>query len=57
MEKKQRLLIASLLLSVLAFVMLYLGFVSAIKVLWPPVVTGAGFLLIAWQFYMQRQES
>lgn len=57
MKKKQRLLIASLLLSVLAFVMLYLGFVSAVKVLWPPVVTGAGFLLIAWQFYMQRQES
>jgi len=56
MNKKQSLLLAAVLLSVLALLMMYLGFTSAAKILWPPVITGVGFLIIAWVFSVQRKE-
>ena len=56
MNKKQSLLLAAFLLSVLALLMMYLGFNSAAKIIWPPVITGVGFLIIAWVFLVQRKE-
>ena len=56
MNKKQSLLLAAVLLSVLALLIMYLGFTSAAKILWPPVITGVGFLIIAWAFSVLRKE-
>lgn len=54
MNKKQALTIASVLLILLGVLMIYLGFYSAPKTLWPPVITGIGFFIIAWGFYVSK---
>lgn len=56
MSKKQSLFLAALLLTVLALLIMYLGFTSAAKILWPPVITGVGFIIIAGVFLMQKKE-
>ncbi|MEO8711822.1 MAG: hypothetical protein ABI405_06835 [Parafilimonas sp.] len=44
MEKSNILIIAAILLIILGIIMIYLGGFSTPKTLWPPIVTGIGFL-------------
>jgi len=52
--KKQILSVITVLLVLAGATMLYLGFASAPKILWPPVVTGFGFFIIAAGFWVSK---
>lgn len=48
MDKNKILTTTAIILVVLAIVMIYIGGFYAPKVILPPIITGIGFLLIAW---------
>jgi len=50
MDKNQTLSIASILLIILGIIMIYIGGFYTPKVMLPPIITGAGFFIIAWAF-------
>lgn len=50
MEKNKILSIVAVLLLVLGIALIYFGAFYAPKVLWPPIISGIGFFLIAWGF-------
>ncbi|HEY8510847.1 MAG TPA: hypothetical protein VIL31_02740 [Cyclobacteriaceae bacterium] len=55
MNKGQILSICVWVLVVLGLVMIYLGAVYPPKVMFPPIVTGIGFFVIAWAFAQLRK--
>jgi hypothetical protein len=48
MSKNKILSITAILLAVLGITMIYLGGFHAPKVMLPPILSGIGFILIAW---------
>ena len=48
MDKNKILTTTSIVLTVLEIAMIYIGGFYAPKVILPPIITGIGFLLIAW---------
>ena len=50
MEKNNVLTVALWLLVILGVVMIYLGAFFTPNILYPPIVTGLGFFVIAWVF-------
>ena len=50
MEKNKVLSIAAGLLLVLGIALIYFGGFYGAKVIWPPIISGVGFFLIAWGF-------
>jgi hypothetical protein len=54
MKKRSILIIAAILLIVLGIIMIYLGGFSTSKTLWPPIITGIGFFVIAWALISMR---
>ena len=50
MTRNNVLTVSILLMTILALIMIFLGFRSGPKVLYPPIVTGIGFIVIAWVF-------
>ena len=51
MEKNKALTYSSYLMIILAIVMIYLGAFFTPNILYPPIVTGIGFLVLAWLFH------
>jgi hypothetical protein len=56
MNRRQSLTISAVLLVILGVIMIYLGLSSAAKILWPPVITGTGFFIIARGFMSSRSK-
>ncbi len=55
MEKQKILTLVSILLIILGLVMIYLGAFTGQKLMLPPVISGVGFLVIAWGFYALKK--
>jgi len=55
LNKSQILTFAAWTLVVLGLVMIYLGGFHAPQVMLPPIVTGVGFLVIAWALAQLRK--
>ncbi len=54
--QKSALSFAMVLIIILGLVLLYLGiFTGGGDLLWPPIVSGAGFLIIGWIFHVLRK--
>ena len=51
MEQNKALTTAMYLMVLLALVMIYLGAFFTPNILYPPIVTGLGFLVLAWLFH------
>lgn len=54
MKKKSVLNLAVILLEVLGLLIIYIG-TSGPKVIWPPIITGVGFLVIGWVIYLLKE--
>ena len=48
--------ISSIILIILGITMIVLGINSGPKILIPPIVTGIGFMIIAWVFMMIKEK-
>jgi hypothetical protein len=48
--------ISVLLMIALAIVMIVLGFKAGPKIMLPPIITGLGFLVIAWVFSALKEK-
>ncbi|HLT72487.1 MAG TPA: hypothetical protein VKZ75_07525 [Cyclobacteriaceae bacterium] len=55
MEKNNVLLLGLWMMVILGLVMVYLGGLHGPNVMWPPIVTGIGFFVIAWVFAVLRK--
>ncbi len=55
MEKQNAFTIASIALIILGIVMIYLGASTGPKIIFPPIITGIGFFVIAWAFIKMRK--
>lgn len=55
MEKSQLIKISALALVILGIAMIYIGGFYTPKVMLPPIITGVGFFIIAWVFYMKEK--
>ncbi|HEX7014600.1 MAG TPA: hypothetical protein VF191_03760 [Cyclobacteriaceae bacterium] len=55
MDKNQILTLSVWVLVILGLVMIYLGGFRAPQVIWPPIVTGIGFFVVAWAFAQLRK--
>lgn len=53
-EKNNVLLLAFWIMIILGMIMVYLGGFYAPKLMLPPIITGIGFLVIAWVFRSLR---
>lgn len=56
MKRNDILQTSSVILVILGVIMVILGFNSAPKVLYPPIITGIGFLVIAWVFFILKEK-
>jgi len=56
MKRNNLLPISSLIMIVLGVIIIILGFYSAPKILLPPIITGIGFMVIAWVFIMLKEK-
>ena len=54
-EKNNVLLLGLWMMVILGLVMVYLGGLHGPNVMWPPIVTGIGFFVIAWVFAVLRK--
>ncbi|NEU08038.1 hypothetical protein GZH53_06905 [Flavihumibacter sp. R14] len=48
MTRNNVLTVSTIVMIILALIMIFLGFRSGPKILYPPVITGIGFIVIAW---------
>ncbi len=55
LDKNQILTLSVWVLVILGLVMIYLGGFRAPQVIWPPIVTGIGFFVVAWAFAQLRK--
>lgn len=55
MKRNNVLNISGLLMIILGIIMIVLGTNAGPKVLMPPIVTGIGFMIIAWVFMMLKE--
>ena len=56
MNRNNVLQISAILLFILGVIIITLAFTAGPKVLLPPVITGAGFFVIAWVFMALREK-
>jgi hypothetical protein len=56
MKRNNILKISASIMVILGIVIITLGFTSAPRVLIPPVITGIGFLIIAWVFAILKEK-
>lgn len=56
MERNNVLTASSVILVLLGVIMIVLGINAGPKVLIPPIVTGIGFMIIAWTFMMLKEK-
>ena len=56
MKRNNILTVSSLIMIMLAFVIVFLGFTAGPRVMLPPIITGAGFLVIAWVFWTLKEK-
>lgn len=55
MKRNNALNVSSIILVLLGIVMVILGVNAGPKILMPPIVTGIGFMVIAWTFIMLKE--
>jgi hypothetical protein len=55
LDKSQILNLSVWILVILGLIMIYLGAIYPPKVMFPPIVTGIGFFVIAWGFAQLRK--
>lgn len=56
MKRNSVLTISMLLMLVLGIIIIILGFTAGSKVLIPPIITGIGFIIIAWVFEALKEK-
>lgn len=56
MERNNVLSASSIILILLGVIMIVLGINTGPKILIPPIITGIGFMVIAWTFMMLKQK-
>lgn len=56
MEKQNALMIVSISLIILGIIMIYLGVSAGPEIVFPPVLTGIGFFVMAWAFIKLRKQ-
>jgi len=56
MTRNKVLTVSIIIMVILAIIMIVLGFMGGPKIMLPPIITGIGFLVVAWTFSTLREK-